>query len=172
MALIFSASLCALGASPVPLPTEAQLNYQRQEIVALVKPAHPHPTRGDPIPHGPSQTHFNMATFFRNGDPACDASNWAESQKPSSFAPTRLNISNWIEGYKAIGARSAILTAKHGCGFLLWPTNVTLPDGSNYNYHVGGNGGLGVNVAKEFAEKMSEAGLPPAGAGERDAGAV
>ena len=27
------------------------------------------------------------------------------------------------------GAGHAVLTAKHGCGFLLWPTNVTLPGG-------------------------------------------
>ena len=96
---------------PVPLPTAAQLAYQRQELVGL--------------------THFNMATFFGDGDPSCNSGNWAQSQKPSSFAPTDVNISNWIESYKAVGVKSVILTAKHGCGFLLWPTEVTLPDGSN-----------------------------------------
>ena len=30
-----------------------------------------------------------------------------------------------------MGVKSGILTAKHGCGFLLWPTNVTLPDGKD-----------------------------------------
>ena len=44
--------------------------------------------------------HFNMATFFRNGDPGCDAGNWKESQKPSSFAPTNLNVSQWIVSMK------------------------------------------------------------------------
>jgi len=124
----------------IPLPTAAQLKYQEQEIVAL--------------------THFNMATFFRNGDPACDNINWAKSQQPASFAPTNLNVSNWIENYKAVGAKSGILTAKHGCGFLLWPTNVTLPNGDNYGYHIGGEGGLGIDLAAEFSEKMQEAGLP------------
>ena len=57
------------------LPSASQLAYQKQEIVAL--------------------THFNMATFYHDGDPACDASNWASSQKPGSFAPTNLNVSNW-----------------------------------------------------------------------------
>mmetsp|Transcript_30038 Transcript_30038/g.44514 ORF Transcript_30038/g.44514 Transcript_30038/m.44514 type:complete len:469 (+) Transcript_30038:78-1484(+) len=124
----------------IPLPTAAQLKYQEQEIVAL--------------------THFNMATFFRDGDPACDNINWAKSQQPASFAPTNLNVSNWIEHYKAVGAKSGILTAKHGCGFLLWPTNVTLPNGDNYGYHIGGEGGLGIDLAAEFSEKMQEAGLP------------
>ena len=44
------------------------------------------------------------------------------------------NISNWIESYAAVGVQSVILTAKHGCGFLLWPTNVTLPDGPSCSH--------------------------------------
>jgi alpha-L-fucosidase len=36
----------------------------------------------------------------------------------------------------ALGATEAVLTAKHGCGFYLWPTNVTLPNGTTYPYHV------------------------------------
>ena len=42
----------------------------------------------------------------------------------------------------------------------LWPTNVTLPNGDNYGYHVGGQGGIGVNIVAEFAKEMSAAGLP------------
>ena len=122
-------------AATIPVPTAAQLRYQQQEVVAL--------------------THSNMATFYHDGDPACDASNWATSQKPGSFAPTNLNISNWIESYKAVGAKSGILTAKHGCGFLLWPTNVTLPSGANYGYHVGGHGGIGLDVVGMFAREVS-----------------
>ena len=127
------------SAASIPVPTAAQLQYQQQELVAL--------------------THFNMATFYKNGDPACDPSNWAESQLPSSFAPTNLNMSNWIESYKALGARSGILTAKHGCGFLLWPTKVTLPNGDNYGYHVGN--GIGVDLADMYVKSMRAAGLRP-----------
>eukprot|EP00038_Savillea_parva_P024194 m.43322 g.43322 ORF g.43322 m.43322 type:complete len:467 (+) comp6390_c0_seq1:26-1426(+) len=125
---------------PIPLPTPAQLRYQRQELVGI--------------------THFNMATFYKDGDPACDAGNWATSGKPSSFAPTNLNVSNWIESYKDVGVKSVILTAKHGCGFLLWPTNVTLPDGSNYGYHTFGEGGIKVDIVREFQKAMNAAGLP------------
>lgn len=83
--------------------------------------------------------HFNMATFFRNGDPGCDASNWlgsSGSSNPASFAPTHLNVSQWVESMVALGATEAVLTAKHGCGFYLWPTNVTLPNGTRYPYRV------------------------------------
>ena len=55
--------------------------------------------------------------------------------------------------------QSVILTAKHGCGFLLWPTNVTLPDGSNYGYHVGGKGAIGIDIVSEFVHAMEAAGL-------------
>ena len=47
-----------------------------------------------------------------------------------------------------------MLTAKHGCGFLLWETNSTLPDGSPYPYHVG-NSKLGRNVAQEYSDIMA-----------------
>jgi alpha-L-fucosidase len=41
-----------------------------------------------------------------------------------------------VESYKAIGVKHAVLTAKHGCGFLLWNTSTTLPDGTEYIYAV------------------------------------
>jgi alpha-L-fucosidase len=105
----------------VPLPTLQQLKYGGK-INALI--------------------HFEMATFFHDGDPGCDAQNWlgcdpgvggaCNSSDVRSFNPTNLNISSWIEMMNVIGADSAVITAKHGCGFLLWDTNVTLPDGSPY----------------------------------------
>ena len=90
--------------------------------------------------------HFNMATFFHNGDPGCNAANWNSSMNPASFAPTKLNVSQWIVSMQALGVKEAVLTAKHGCGFLLWPTATTLPDGSPYTYHVPAE----LNVLKQF----------------------
>ena len=88
-----------------------------------------------------------MATFFHDGDPGCTAENWngcdplggCNSSEVSSFNPTNLNISSWVESFQALGATSAVLTAKHGCGFLGWKTNTTLPDGSPYRFHVRNN---------------------------------
>jgi alpha-L-fucosidase len=82
--------------------------------------------------------HFNMATFAHNGDPGCDASNWnvhasyaaGPTSDPKTFNPALLNVSQWIDSMHAVGAKHSVLTAKHGCGHLNWPTNTTLPDGS------------------------------------------
>jgi alpha-L-fucosidase len=52
---------------------------------------------------------------------------------------------------KMIGATSAVLTAKHGCGFLLWEPKSTLPDGSPYTYHTQ----IG-DVLAEFVSVMTQ----------------
>lgn len=112
-----AAALMLVGATGPLSPTGPQLRYQSDEIVALI--------------------HFNMATFFRNGDPGCDTSNWAESSKPSSFDPSALDTDNWAASILDLGAKASVLTAKHGCGFAIWPTNATLPNGQRYPYRVG-----------------------------------
>ena len=65
-----------------------------------------------------------------------------------------------MESITALGANIAVLTAKHGCGFLLWPTNSTLPDGSPYGYNVGAGGaGIQLDVLAEFAASAKAAGV-------------
>jgi hypothetical protein len=84
--------------TPAFTPTPAQAKWQHDEIMALV--------------------HFNMATFFHNGDPGCDSSNWqgcdpigaCNASNPASFAPTALNVSNWADSMLALGVTEAVLT--------------------------------------------------------------
>jgi alpha-L-fucosidase len=130
--------------APLPLPTDSQAWYQEQEIAGL--------------------THFNIETFVGDGDPACTPANWntgVNSSNPNTFAPTNLNVSNWVESYKALGATHAILTAKHGCGFLLWPTNVTLPGGGEFTYGVMRQTvpSYGRNVVAEFLQTLRGANM-------------
>lgn len=115
-------------------PSIAQYNWQKSEIMALI--------------------HFNMGTFFTNGDPSCTTSNWPESHDPNAFAPTALNVSQWIDSMDELGITEGVITAKHGCGFYIWPTNVTLPDGRPYGYNVNES----LNVMKEFTEAMTARG--------------
>jgi hypothetical protein len=52
----------------------------------------------------------------------------------------------------------AVLTAKHGCGHLLWPTAVTLPDGSPYSYAVGKEkSAIKADVLKMFSDSCQAA---------------
>lgn len=112
--------------------------------------------------------HFNMATFARDGDPGCQADNWnikapyasGLTSDPATFNPEKLNISNWAESMLALGAKHAVLTAKHGCGHLLWPTNTSLPDGREYTYCVGKNASaIKHDVLKEFSDTMQKHGI-------------
>ena len=109
----------------------------------------------------PSSTLHNIP----KGDPGCTPQNWVgcdnkngtncHSSDPASFAPTNLNISSWAASMKALGATSAVLTAKHGCGFLLFPPKTTLPSGAPYTYHVRED----MNVLAMFAAEMTSAGI-------------
>lgn len=140
LAVLLPASTATLlfpRAAPWPVPTPQQLQYQGS-INALV--------------------HFNMATFFHDGDPGCNAENWngcdsnggCDSSNPASFAPTNLDVSMWASSMKDLGATSAVLTAKHGCGFLLWAPKAALPNGSAYSYHAS------VDVLTLFVEEMAK----------------
>lgn len=127
----------------LPIPTPQQLQYQGS-ISGLI--------------------HFGMATFAHDGDPGCDSGNWngcdsgnggCYTSNVSTFNPVDFDVSNWIESFKALGAKSAVLTAKHGCGFLGWKTKTELPDGTPYRYHVPD----AYPVVEQFVEKMTAANL-------------
>ena len=48
----------------------------------------------------------------------------AEEIPPSSVNPSRLDPEQWVRAAYEMGAKYAILVAKHGTGFALWPTDV------------------------------------------------
>lgn len=135
-----AAALLAALAGALPLPTPPQVAWQKGEIMALV--------------------HFNMATFFEDGDPGCNAGNWlgpAGSSNASSFAPSALNASQWVDSMVAIGATEAVLTAKHGCGFYLWPTAVAAGANGRYDYHVRTD--LYGDVLQQFVDATAARGI-------------
>lgn len=134
---------CCRDAISIALPSSPQLRYQEAEIVALI--------------------HFNMATFFEDGDPACNAENWQDpavpwkgSRYPWSFMPTKPNPAQWFESIEAVGAGISVLTAKHGCGFLLWPSEAKYPRGEVVDYRVP----KGQDVVGLFEQAANDAGIP------------
>jgi hypothetical protein len=129
----------------LPLPTPAQMAYQRAELVATVG--------------------FQMDTYaFDDGDPGCNAKNWnsgANTSAVSTLAPSDLNTTQWAKILSDYGAKYAWADAKHGCGFLLFPTNTTLPGGIPYHYSVGGAGALGRDVVAEFRSACEAVNIKP-----------
>ena len=102
------------------------------------------------------QIHFNMATS--GGSIATGGSC---SKNPSTFNPTKLDTDQWVASFTAFGAREAVLVAKHSCGFVTWPSNATMPDGSRYNYSVASSSwreGKG-DVVASFKASCLQAGL-------------
>lgn len=147
MILLVLSTAAAAGVDIVT-PSPAQLRYQDTDFIALI--------------------HFNMGTFAHNGDPCCDESNWdvkasyaaGKTSDPATFNPKKLNTTQWMESITGLGANIAILTAKHGCGFCLWPTQAKLPNGEPYGYSVGSEqAAIKRDVLAEFVESAKEAGV-------------
>jgi alpha-L-fucosidase len=85
-------------AAPRPVPSRAQLQWQRDELAMFV--------------------HFGVNTFTDR--------EWGDGREdPAMFAPTRLDARQWAGAARAGGFRAMILTAKHHDGFCLWPTKTT-----------------------------------------------
>eukprot|EP01052_Picozoa_sp_SAG31_P020998 SAG31_NODE_1602_length_7780_cov_8.304699_3_plen_127_part_00 len=97
--------------------------------------------------------HFQMFTYDNN--------TYGPGAGPSLFQPSKLNIDQWVQSFLDLGVKEAVLTVKHGSGFLLWPSNATMPDGRRYNYSVaysswrGGHG----DVVADFVEACNKAGI-------------
>src|SRR5256885_10314123 len=92
------------------------------DILADVQPA-THRTRAlrefERLQFGVS-FHFSMNTF--TGD------DYETGAVPAStYNPTNLDVRQWIRVARDLGARYAVLTAKHMSGFCLW-------DAANYDY--------------------------------------
>jgi len=100
----FSTPQADLATSPAsgrrqrPRPTNAQLDWQREELALFL--------------------HFGVNTFTDR--------EWGDgTESPSIFTPSRLDARQWARAAKVAGAKAMILTAKHHDGFCLWPTETT-----------------------------------------------
>ncbi len=90
--------------------------------------------------------HFGLPTF--TGDDYD-----VGSAPPTTFAPTHLDVKQWIRTIHELGAKYAILTAKYMSGFCLWPSK-------NYDYNVM-NSSCKVDVVRAFVEACGEYGIKP-----------
>jgi alpha-L-fucosidase len=90
--------------------------------------------------------HFSMNTFTAN--------DYEKGSVPAStYNPTHLDVRQWIKVAHNLGARYAVLTAKHMSGFCLW-------DAKNYDYDVAASGNK-TDVVAAFVDACHHFGLRP-----------
>ncbi len=92
--------------------------------------------------------HFGMSTF--TGDRFGIG---AAHESPSTYAPSQLDVKQWIQVAKRAGMKYAVLTAKHHSGFCLWPSEV-----DDYSVKSGGDR---TDVVAEFMKACKEEGVKP-----------
>lgn len=110
-----------------------------------------------PSPEQLAWQRSGLGVFFHVGTNTFTDLEWGDgTADPNVFNPTALDIDQWLEAATSIGARYAILTAKHHDGFCLWPTATT-------NYSVASSSwreGRG-DVVGEFVAACRRAGVLP-----------
>lgn len=110
-----------------PLPTDNQLRWQDMEMYAFL--------------------HYSLNTYT-------DAEWGFGNESPQLFNPSNLDCRQWARVCKQSGMRGVILTAKHHCGFCLWPSKYTTYSVKNAPWKNGQG-----DVVREMADACREEGL-------------
>ena len=110
-------------------PTKQQLAWQDMEIGAFIH-------------YG-----LNVYTGQEHGD---------GHEPASKFNPTELDAEQWVLAAKALGAKYAVLTARHEGGFCLWPTKTTDYSIANSPYKNGKG-----DIVRGFVNACRKHGIKP-----------
>ena len=125
---LLSASLSEAQVEPCgPVPSENQLRWQEMEMYAFI--------------------HYSMNTYTDQ--------EWGFGNEDLQlFNPSDLDCRQWARVCKQAGMKGIIFTAKHHCGFCMWPSKYTEYSVKNTPWKNGQG-----DVVKELADACREEGL-------------
>ena len=109
-----------------------------------------------PTPEQLAWQDLEVGMFFHFGMRTYDDSQGYPPPDPSLYNPTELDTDQWLEAARALGAKYAVLVAKHNQGFLLWQSDA-YPYGVRQSPWRGGKG----DVVRDFIESCHRYGIQP-----------
>ncbi|MBN1561562.1 alpha-L-fucosidase [candidate division KSB1 bacterium] len=128
--LLFATTISCEAADIPPnpvVPSPQQIEYQKMEIIGFI--------------------HYTVNAFTDK--------EWGYgSESPEIFAPSELDVEQWVRAAQAGGMKQLILTAKHHDGFCLWPSDFTDHSIANSPYKNGEG-----DIVRELSEACARAGL-------------
>lgn len=110
-----------------PLPSQDQIALQDMEMYAFI--------------------HYSLNTYTDQ--------EWGfGDESPELFNPESLDVRQWVETCKNAGMKGIIFTAKHHCGFCMWPSEFTDYSVKSSPWKEGKG-----DVVRELADACREAGM-------------
>lgn len=128
------------GPGAVAAPTAAQLAWMDMEVGAMINYGIGMPN----APWAPPNT-----TCYGN-----------LTAPPASLFNSTPDFAQWVSAFESLGAKYSVIAACGGCGYALWPSKATFPDGNAYNYSVAQSPLLGTkDIMRSYVDAMRAANI-------------